>query len=99
MSSSPTPSIRSRHLVRLLAFTGLAATVAASAARLVQVREPELLSHGLRTVPVRRADVDAVVLTSGRVASSRSTDIRCTLERIDLADQGGSSVQSSGQKE
>ena len=42
--------------------------------------------------------LNAVVVASGRVASSRSTEIRCTLERLDLADQGGRDASANADR-
>src|SRR6516164_9404814 len=78
---------------RMLTVLGLAGITVAAVLVLVKHREESLAHRELRTATVRRADVDAVVLTSGRVASSRSTEIRCTLERLDLAGQGGTGTQ------
>jgi HlyD family secretion protein len=56
-----------------------------------------LLGNGTRfeAIPrytIRRADVEAVVLSPGRVASSQNTEIRCQLERLDLSAQGAGSA-------
>ena len=42
------------------------------------------------TVKVRRTNIEGSMLAAGRVASTRSTEIRCMLERLDLPGQGGS---------
>jgi HlyD family secretion protein len=83
------PGRTRRRANRILTILALGGIIVAAVLVLVKNQEQSLVHRGLQTAPVRRADVDAVVLTSGRVASSRSTEIRCTLERLDLACQGG----------
>src|SRR5438270_5500869 len=78
----------------ILTVLGLAGITVAAVLVLLKHREESLAHPDLPTATVRRADVDAVVLASGRVASARSTEIRCTLERLDLAGQGGTGTQA-----
>jgi HlyD family secretion protein len=75
---------------------GLVAALLAVAAGLAVGRPvvATLGGHGhlLESIPrfrVRRADVAGELLAAGRVASVQSTEIRCTLERLDLPGQGG----------
>src|SRR3954452_7503866 len=97
--SPPIPArSAARTAPRLLAAFGLASLATAVAFVCVKYREKTRVHPSLATVPVRRADVDAVVLTSGLVASSRSTEIRCTLERLE-APASGTSAQAAIPKE
>jgi HlyD family secretion protein len=45
--------------------------------------------EGVATATVRRADLDAEVVAAGRVESAESTEIRCTLERLDVPGLSG----------
>jgi HlyD family secretion protein len=71
------------------AASALAVGLAAVALALAPIRRPRSPLEGVPTATVRRADLDPVVLAAGRVESSRSTEIRCTLERLDITGQGG----------
>src|SRR5262245_33014110 len=51
--------------------------------------------EGVATVVVRRTDVNGTILASGRVASSESTEIRCPLERLEVAGQASSSASGA----
>jgi multidrug efflux pump subunit AcrA (membrane-fusion protein) len=81
----------------ILTVLGLAGVSAAAILVLLKYRGESLAHRDLPTATVRRADVDAVVLASGRVASARSTEIRCTLEKLDLAAHGGTATQAPAQ--
>src|SRR4051812_2648505 len=97
--------IRRRAVVTLLpapfrfSARGLLASAVALSTSLA-VGGPELASRwgnrsrldGVPRAEVRRGDVESVVLSPGRVASSLNTEIRCELERLDLSGQGGLSA-------
>jgi HlyD family secretion protein len=95
MPAPNSPRRASRSFPRIFAILAIGSLAAAFLARMRLEKMP--VHPDLPTATVRRADVEAVVLTSGRVASSRSTDIRCTLEQLDLPPQGGG--QAASQKE
>src|SRR4051794_36819852 len=97
------PSIRARtgasKGARLFMMGGLAGLAAATAVLWTRHRERAQENPNLPTTAVKRADVDAVVLTSGRVASSRSTEIHCMLERLELTAENGAPTQAAIPKE
>jgi HlyD family secretion protein len=47
-------------------------------------KRSHVAAQGLSTAQVRRADLDVVIKASGRIDSSRSSEIRCQLERLQL---------------
>ena len=92
MSLLPLPFPFSSSRASLVVLAALGATLAASAPDIAaRWANRSRLAAFPRTV-VRRADVESVVLSPGRVASSQNTEIRCELERLDLSGQGGLSA-------
>ena len=84
---------------RLFMIGGLAGLAAAAAVLWTRYHERAEEYPNLPTTAVKRADVDAVVLTSGRIASSRSTEIHCMLERLELTAENGAPKQAAIPKE
>ena len=71
--------------------SALAVGLTASVLALAPFNPPRPPLEGVPTAKVRRVVLEAEVLASGQVASSNSTEIRCTLERL-----GGPGAVSSG---
>jgi HlyD family secretion protein len=90
MSSLPlNPRVGS---VPLLTLASVGALLVAGRAEISELLGGRPKFAAIPTVAVRRADVEAVVLSPGRVASSHNTEIRCQLERLDLSAQGAGSA-------
>jgi HlyD family secretion protein len=75
--------------VRGLVLSALAAGLAASVPALAPFSRPRSPRKEVPTAKVLRTVLWAEVLASGHVASSNSTEIRCTLERLSGPGQGG----------
>src|SRR3954447_1652275 len=99
MSPSIPALTGARRGARLFMIGGLAVLAAASAVLWTKYRDGIAEHPNLPTIPVKRADIDAVVLTSGRVASSHSTEIHCMLERLEPTAGNGTSKQAAIPKE
>ena len=99
MSPSIPARTGARKGARLFMMGGLAGLAAASVVLWTRHREQAQVNPNVPTTAVKRADVDAVVLTSGRVASSRSTEIHCMLERLELTAENGAATQAAIPKE
>jgi HlyD family secretion protein len=67
----------------LAAISGLAVFLAVGEPVVATLRLPRSPLEGIPTASVRRTDLLSRILAPGRVASSQSTEIRCTLERLD----------------
>jgi HlyD family secretion protein len=76
---------------RVAVLSALAATLTA-----VPAVRPLLSARSRRedlpTVVARRADLEVEVLAAGRVESAESTEIRCSLERLDAPGQGATAT-------
>ena len=59
------------------------------------LRNPTSPYDGLFTAIVQRLDVDEEVVALGRIASTQSTEIRCTLEKLDSSAAGGTLVSGA----
>jgi HlyD family secretion protein len=68
----------------------LALVVAVGGPVIATLRRSRSRSDHFPTIKVRRIDVIGSILAAGRVASWRSTEIRCMLERLDLPGQSAS---------
>jgi HlyD family secretion protein len=81
---------------RLRSPKGVAITscIAALAVAFAPVVWPATEERGVQTATVRRASFETVVIASGRLESTQSTEIRCTLERLSGAAQGASTILS-----
>jgi HlyD family secretion protein len=83
--------------------TGIILALALPLAGLALVSQPLVASllgrrptlEGIRTTLVGRSLIDRSILAPGRVASTQSTEIRCTLERLDSAGAGTSPIGGS----
>ncbi len=82
---------KTRTIVLLALVTVLAATMPVIAT----LRNPTPSLDELFTATVQRVDVDEEVVAPGRIASTQSTEIRCTLEKLSAAATGGSLVNGS----
>jgi HlyD family secretion protein len=82
---------------RAVVVSAFAAVLVVAIAALVPFSRARSPLEDVPTVTVRRADLDAQVLASGQVASSNSTEVRCTLERLSGPGPsgGGSSAGTS----
>ena len=58
-------------------------------------RGPRSYLAGIPTTRVSRADVELTVLATGRVTSTQSTEISCTLERLNAPGQSSSLVSGA----
>ena len=59
------------------------------------LRNPTSPYDGLFTAIVQKLDVDEEVVAPGRIASTQSTEIRCTLEKLDSGATGGTLVNGA----
>jgi HlyD family secretion protein len=55
-------------------------------------RLPKVTLAGLATVHARRADLRTIVLASGRTESAANTVVECKLERLEMRNEGRSSM-------
>ncbi|MFO0890304.1 MAG: efflux RND transporter periplasmic adaptor subunit [Isosphaeraceae bacterium] len=86
--SIPLPGLRSVLVTAAI----LGATIAYGGPDLLARWETRSRLAAVPKTVVRRADVEQAVLSPGLVASSRNTEIRCQLERLDSAATGGMSA-------
>jgi HlyD family secretion protein len=82
---------KTRTVTLLVLVTVLAATMPVIAT----LRNPTSSLDELFTATVQRLDVDEEVVAPGRIASTQSTEIRCTLEKLDSGATGGSLVNGA----
>jgi HlyD family secretion protein len=80
-----------------LGLAALAAGLAAAVLALAPFTRPRTRLEGIPTAKVRRTILEGEVLASGHVASSNSTEIRCTLEQLKGPGPGQGQGQGQGQ--
>jgi HlyD family secretion protein len=59
------------------------------------LRNPTTPLDALLTATVKKADVNEEIVAPGRIASAQSTEIRCTLEKLDSGASGGTLVNGA----
>lgn len=89
-SSLPAPGRRRRRwIVRAVLAAGLVAAVAGVRAA---NRPPRPTLEGLATTAVRRVDFRSTILAGGRTESAANTVVECKLERLEMRNEGRSSM-------
>jgi HlyD family secretion protein len=84
---------RGRRLRRWLPLAALAAgLVAAIAGYRAWNRPPKPTLDGLATATVRRVDFGSTILAGGRTESASNTVVECQLERLEMRNEGRSSM-------
>lgn len=88
-------TIRRRGKTRTVVLLSLATTLAATMPVIATLRNPTMSIDQLFTATVKKRDVDEEVVAPGRIASTQSTEVRCTLEKLSSAVTGGSLVNGA----